>query len=229
MRKVAAAAEVLGLAALLAVLAAGVAHALAGDSLLFQSDVVSLATYFALVGLIGGLAVSVLLLPTLLLPAPARAGLVRLARLGALAVMLLIFLILAILVVGGTFGSATILKLVRSPEDFVAEAGEMSKQFKQVGGTSRIRSQLNRARKAIRAKKPSPEKAEKALNRAMELYEEDVAWRTRAAKELKPGIDAYGDQIKDTIGLRLLPRLPEEQSLYVASCNSGHRDISLNF
>ncbi|NNE21490.1 MAG: C4-dicarboxylate ABC transporter permease, partial [Rhizobiales bacterium] len=115
------------------------------------------------------------------------------------------------------------------PEDFIARVAEVSRMVRKVEGTSRIRSQLSRARKAIRSKKPSPEKAVKALDKAMQLFEEDTAWRSRAARELLPGMDAYNAGIRNTIGLRQLSRLPEEQSLYAARCNSGHRDISLNF
>ena len=115
------------------------------------------------------------------------------------------------------------------PQDFAARVSEISKQVKKVEGTSRIRSQLSKARKAIKAKKPSPEKATKALDKAMKLFDEDVAWRSRAANELRPGMDAYNTGIRNTIGLRQLSRLPEEQSLYAARCNAGHRDISLNF
>ena len=116
-----------------------------------------------------------------------------------------------------------------SPEDFIAKVAEVSRMVKKVDGTSKIRSQLSKARKAIKAKKASPEKATKALDKAVELFDEDVAWRSRAAKQLRPGMDAYNASIRDTIGLRQLSRLPERQSLYIASCNSGHRDISLNF
>ena len=114
-------------------------------------------------------------------------------------------------------------------EKFVEEVSRVSALVKDIDGTSKLRSQLSRARKAIKAKSPSPEKAVKALERAMTEYDKEVEWRSQAAKELKPGIDKYDAAIRDTIGLRLLSRLPEEQSLYVASCNSGHRDISLNF
>ena len=39
----------------------------------------------------------------------------------------------------------------------------------------------------------------------------------------------YNLVIKDNIGLRLQSKLTKDQAKYVASCNSVHRDISLNF
>ena len=39
----------------------------------------------------------------------------------------------------------------------------------------------------------------------------------------------YNLVIRNNIGLRLQSRLTKEQAKFVASCNSIHRDISLNF
>ena len=44
-----------------------------------------------------------------------------------------------------------------------------------------------------------------------------------------PELEKYNLVIKDNIGLRLQSRLTKEQAKFVASCNSIHRDISLNF
>ncbi len=44
-----------------------------------------------------------------------------------------------------------------------------------------------------------------------------------------PGLMAYREALRDTIGLRQQPVLPREQALDVAACTSVHRDISLSF
>ena len=98
-----------------------------------------------------------------------------------------------------------------------------------VEGAGDIRSLLTKARSAIKSKTPDPEKMSAKLAEAIAGFEEDLAWRRRAERELKPGLDAYDAAIRDTIGLRGQPKLPTEQALYVASCSSGHRDISLSF
>ena len=112
---------------------------------------------------------------------------------------------------------------------FAERVAEVSRQVREVEGTSAIRSQLSNARKAMRARTPEPDKAVAAIDKALELYDADVAWRVKAANDLGPAISTYDGKIRDTIGLRLLDRLPEDISLYIAGCNSGHRDISLNF
>ncbi|MFT4784017.1 MAG: TRAP-type mannitol/chloroaromatic compound transport system permease large subunit [Paracoccaceae bacterium] len=98
-----------------------------------------------------------------------------------------------------------------------------------VPGTSDLRKLLSNARRDIDSRNPDYEDAALNAQAALDLYKSELAWRTRAASELSAGLEAYDLAIQKTIGLRKQPRLPREQALYVAMCNSGHRDISLNF
>ncbi len=104
-----------------------------------------------------------------------------------------------------------------------------SKLFSPIEGTRTIKKHLSKARKALRGKKANIEKAQKLLAKAVKAYQTDLQWRQRAQTELLPGLQEYDLAIRNTIGLRLQDKLPEEQALLVASCNSVHRDISLNF
>ena len=74
-----------------------------------------------------------------------------------------------------------------------------------------------------------PAVAAEALKKAQDLLSGEVAWREKAGAELLPKLEAYDAAISDTIGLRGQPVLPREQALYVASCSSHHRDVSLSF
>ncbi len=87
---------------------------------------------------------------------------------------------------------------------------------------------LSDARKALR-KDPDPEKAAEDLDASIAALAEDLAWRRTAATEVLPGLESYSAALGDTIGLRQLDQLPRDPALYVAACNSEHRDISLNF
>ncbi|MDJ0932497.1 hypothetical protein [Breoghania sp.] len=80
-------------------------------------------------------------------------------------------------------------------------------------------------RKAMRSKTPDKDATRAAIAEVMTTYETGLAWRQKAEAPL----EAYEAAIRDTIGLRLQPRLSEDQSLYVAACSSGHRDLSLSF
>ena len=98
-----------------------------------------------------------------------------------------------------------------------------------VDGGREIRGLLADARKEIDDRSPDPERAMEYLAEAQAFFDSQMVWRTRASTDLLPGVTAYDDAIRDTIGLRQQPRLPRAQALEVASCASHHRDISLNF
>ncbi|MDD9878057.1 MAG: TRAP transporter large permease subunit [Magnetovibrio sp.] len=99
----------------------------------------------------------------------------------------------------------------------------------KVAGTRKIKSRLSKARRLMKGDKPKRERAAKEQIAAMKLFAEDMAWRTKAAENLAGGLATYDIAIRDTIGLRLQERLSEEQAEVVATCQSIHRDISLDF
>ncbi|MGB3406828.1 MAG: TRAP transporter large permease subunit [Jannaschia sp.] len=114
-------------------------------------------------------------------------------------------------------------------ETAAARFGDVERMFGDVAGSNDMRSLLSDARREIDARTPNPERALEYVAEAQALFASEVAWRTRAMTDLLPEIEQYEAAISDTIGLREQPRLPREQALYIASCNSTHRDISLNF
>ncbi|MHC4244842.1 MAG: TRAP transporter large permease subunit, partial [Planctomycetota bacterium] len=105
---------------------------------------------------------------------------------------------------------------------------QSEKALGKVAGTSAIKSKLTKARRAIKGKKPKPEKAIQFLKEGLKLYAAEVDWRRRAA-EIAPALAAYDNAIKDSIGLRLQRRLAVDQVKEIASCQSIHRDFSLQF
>lgn len=105
----------------------------------------------------------------------------------------------------------------------------VSKQFGNIEGASKIKSEVSKARKALRAKKPNVEKAIKALDKAQALYDEQKDWRSAANATLAQPIAEYEQSIRSTIGIRQQSKLTKKQALFVARCDAGHRDISLNF
>ncbi len=106
---------------------------------------------------------------------------------------------------------------------------EVESMLGNVDGGREIRGLLADARKEIDDRSPDPERAMEYVAEAQALFEVELTWRSRAKDELLPGLTAYDDAIKDTIGLRQQQRLPRAQALEVASCSAHHRDISLNF
>jgi hypothetical protein len=106
---------------------------------------------------------------------------------------------------------------------------QSERELGKVAGTSPIKSTLSKARRAIKGKKPKPEKAVVALREGLALYAAEVEWRRRAAVEIAPALASYDDAIKNSIGLRLQRRMTTDQVKAVASCMSIHRDFSLQF
>ena len=106
---------------------------------------------------------------------------------------------------------------------------EAERAFRKVPGTYDLRSGLSKARADSRRGKSGKKRAEKRLNDVIALFNREVAWRSRAARELDPGLAAYEAAIRGTIGVRQLERLPTRLAKPVAACMSHHRDISLSF
>jgi len=115
------------------------------------------------------------------------------------------------------------------PEQAMDIIKAAERELGEVAGSSGIRGRLSKARRALRGNSPDPEKAAAFLSEAGERYSVEVAWRTRAADELLPGLSAYDAAIKHSIGLRVQERLTKDQARVIAECKSVHRDVSLHF
>ncbi|MCY6380135.1 TRAP transporter large permease [Hoeflea prorocentri] len=115
------------------------------------------------------------------------------------------------------------------PADMVEPLNVLSRKFGEIEGASDIKSDLSQARRALRSKTPSKEKALAEIQKAVDEYRDQLVWREKAETALKPGLTTYVDMLNPTIGIRQQRRLTREQALFVASCTSDHRDISLNF
>jgi hypothetical protein len=98
-----------------------------------------------------------------------------------------------------------------------------------VAGARKIRSKLSNVRRALKSRTPDKAKALKRLDIAMKLYETELTWRQNAAQTVLAGLQTYEEAIRNTVGLRKQPRLPENVAIDVASCLANHRDISLHF
>jgi hypothetical protein len=116
-----------------------------------------------------------------------------------------------------------------APKEAARKIQLVAKAVGAIEGARKIRSQLSKARSAIKGKRPKPEKAFKALATAKKLFQKDIAWRAIASERLLSGVQTYEAAIRDTVGLRQQQRLPKQQALAIAACNANHRDLSLQF
>ena len=98
-----------------------------------------------------------------------------------------------------------------------------------IKGASSIKSKISKARRALKGKKPNPEKALQQWQLGMSVYYQEIEWRQRAVKELAQPLANYEMLLKDSIGLRMQKKLNKDHALAVSACKSSHEDISLFF
>jgi len=125
-----------------------------------------------------------------------------------------------LLALRGPIESGVPLEVVETIKDFEAEVGA-------VAGADDVKKALSKARRALKKKTPDVEKALSEFDKAAEEYAAQKVWRAEAAG-LEPGVSAFVEGIKGTLGARLQEKLTRDQALHLASCTSSHRDLSLN-
>ncbi len=106
---------------------------------------------------------------------------------------------------------------------------DLSSLFRDVEAGRDVTGPLRDARRPYRDDAPDPAEIDAELAAAEEAFAEELAWRQAAQETVLPGLDTYVEAVRDTLGLRLQPRLTRDQALEVAACRSQHTDISLHF
>ena len=115
------------------------------------------------------------------------------------------------------------------PADLIEPLKLLSAQFNDIEGASKIKSAVSKARSSLKKKKPNAEAALKSIDKAIGIQQEELEWRIKAENAVGPQLKEYEKQMRGTIGIRQQERLSRDQALFVASCNSQHRDLSLKF
>ena len=102
-------------------------------------------------------------------------------------------------------------------------------KISEISGTEEFANKLDDLYSLVDSEEIDENKIADANSEVFILFDKEVNWRKDAAQNLMPELEKYNEVIKNNIGLRLQSRLTKEQAKFVASCNSIHRDISLNF
>ena len=105
----------------------------------------------------------------------------------------------------------------------------LEKRLGQLEGTSKIKSALYKARRALKGKHPKPEAAAKHFASAREQFRAEMQWRESAAGSLLPALRDYEHALAGSIGLRLQAKLSVDMAEDIAACRSRHKDVSLHF
>ena len=113
-------------------------------------------------------------------------------------------------------------------EGVVDEIKSLEKALGEVEGAGKIKSDFTKARRALE-KKPDSQKAHAQILEAAQRHSAEVRWRLAAQERLLPALENFDKSISRTIGLRLQERLLTNEAEEIASCQSVHRDVSLEF
>ncbi len=111
-------------------------------------------------------------------------------------------------------------------DEAVDQVKALESLFGDVEGAGDVKKALSKGRRAL--DKGKREEALKYYAKALEVFAEQAAWR-KDASALVPGLEAYLDAIRTTLGTRSQERLTRAQALAMAACTAHHRDFSLNF
>ena len=114
-------------------------------------------------------------------------------------------------------------------ENSISLIDSLFEKLGEISGTGKFANRLDDLYSLLDREEKEENKILDVSSEAFILFDKEVSWRKDASQNLMPEIQKYNEVIKNNIGLRLQSRLTKEQAKFVASCNSIHRDISLNF
>ncbi len=114
-------------------------------------------------------------------------------------------------------------------ENSISLIDGLFEKLSEISGTEEFANRLDDLYSLLDSEEIEENKISEVSSEVFILFDKEVNWRKDAAKNLMPELEKYNEVIKNNIGLRLQSRLTKEQAKFVASCNSIHRDISLNF
>ncbi len=117
----------------------------------------------------------------------------------------------------------------QTPDEAQDVIQDFETELQRVDGTSKIKTQLSRARRELKKRTPKLDKVAENITEARALYAAQGEWRQQVTPEFTAALDTYEAAMRNTVGLRQQTRLTRDQALFVAQCQSHHRDISLNF
>ena len=106
---------------------------------------------------------------------------------------------------------------------------ELSKGISSLGSSQSISKQISSLRKELKREKPSEEKVKSALDGVLSELESWEAWVSASRPNLEEVLVKLKNDLKTTVGARAQPTFDRKTALYVAACDSVHRDLSLNF
>ena len=115
------------------------------------------------------------------------------------------------------------------PKILSKEIKELSKKISRLPDNSKITSKLSKVSRNLKKKKVNYKRVRKDFDKSFSIYLSKI----NSLKTIDGNVENYlGNFLNDTrntLGLRLQQSLPKDVALYLASCKSSHRNLSLYF
>ena len=105
----------------------------------------------------------------------------------------------------------------------------LGKELSTLDDRGKMKSYLSKIKRKINKKTIKIDRVMKDYDNLIKIYKKKAKWLNKADTELRSKLETLLNETSNTIGARSQQKLPRETALFIAKCNSDHKDISLNF
>ncbi len=115
------------------------------------------------------------------------------------------------------------------PKILSKEIKELSKKISRLPENSKITSKLSKVSRNLKKKKVNYKRVRKDFDKSFSIYLSKINSLKTIDGNVENYLGNFLNDTKNTLGLRLQQSLPKDVALYLASCKSSHRNLSLYF
>ena len=105
----------------------------------------------------------------------------------------------------------------------------LRKEISSIDENGKMRLYLKKIKRKIRKNKINLNLILKDYDRFVNIYDNKSIWLNTADNKLRVKLQKILSDTSITLGASSQKRIPRETALFLAKCNAGHKDISLNF
>ena len=115
------------------------------------------------------------------------------------------------------------------PKILSKEIKELSKKISRLPENSKITSKLSKVSRNLKKKKVNYKRVRKDFDKSFSIYLSKINSLKTIDGNVENYLGNFLNDTKNTLGFRLQQSLPKDVALYLASCKSSHRNLSLYF
>ena len=115
------------------------------------------------------------------------------------------------------------------PKILSKQIKELSKKISRLPDNSKITSKLSKVSRNLKKKKVNYKRVRKDFDKSFSIYLSKINSLKTIDRNVENYLGNFLNETRNTLGLRLQQSLPKDVALYLASCKSSHRNLSLYF